>query len=109
MDYSKLPTEKQNPKTAALDTLSIEKIMNLIDKEDRAVPLAVRKVNPAIARAVRIIAASLKKGGRFYFFGAGTSGRLGVLEAAECPPTFNTPPGLVQAVMAGGKRAVFRS
>ena len=109
MDYSKLPTEMQNPKTRSLDTLSIDRILSLIDQEDRSVPLAVKRVNPAIRRAVRIIVASLKKGGRLFFVGAGTSGRLGVLEAAECPPTFNTPPSLVQAVMAGGRRAVFRS
>ena len=109
MDYSRLPTEKQNPKTRALDTLSVEKILSLIDREDRRVPEAVRKVNPAIRRAVALIVHSLKKGGRLFFVGAGTSGRLGVLEAAECPPTFNTPPSLVQAVMAGGRRAVFRS
>ena len=109
MDYSKLPTEKQNPKTRALDTLSIEKILNLMDAEDRSVPRAVKKVNRRIAGAVRIMVDSLKKGGRLFFVGAGTSGRLGVIEAAECPPTFNTPPGLIQAMMAGGKASVFRS
>ena len=109
MDYSKLPTEKQNPKTAALDTLSVEKILRLMDWEDESVPRAVRKVNPQITKAVRIVVSSLKKGGRLFFVGAGTSGRLGVIEAAECPPTFNTPPELVQAIMAGGKASVFRS
>lgn len=109
MDYSKLPTEMQNPKTRSLDTFSVEKILGLIDQEDQSVPKAVKKVEGAVARAVRIIVASLKKGGRIFFVGAGTSGRLGVLEAAECPPTFNTPPSLVQSVMAGGKRAVFHS
>ena len=109
MDYSKLPTEKQNPRTASLDTHSIKKILQLIDREDRLVPRAVAKARPALTRAVELIVSSLKKGGRLIFVGAGTSGRLGVLEAAECPPTFNTPPGLVQAVMAGGKRSVFRS
>lgn len=109
MDYSKIPTEKQNPKTAGLDTFSVEKILRLIDEEDQGVPLAVGKVNPPIAHAVRLIANSLKKGGRLFFVGAGTSGRLGVIEAAECPPTFNTPPFLIQAIMAGGRRSVFRS
>jgi N-acetylmuramic acid 6-phosphate etherase len=109
MDYSRLPTEKQNPKTASLDTLAVEKILRLIDREDQSVPRAVKRVNPALARGVRMIVSSLKSGGRLFFFGAGTSGRLGVLEAAECPPTFNTPPHLAQALMAGGKRAVFRS
>ncbi len=109
MDYSKLPTEKQNPRTAVLDMLAVEKILGLMDREDLSVPRAVRRVRRPMARAVGFIVSSLKRGGRLFFFGAGTSGRMGVLEAAECPPTFNTPPGLVQAVMAGGKRAVFRS
>ena len=109
MDYFKLPTEKQNPHTASLDQLSIEKILCLMDQEDQSVPHSVEKVKASIARAVRMTVGSLKKGGRIFFVGAGTSGRLGILEAAECPPTFNTPPSLVQAMMAGGKRAVFRS
>lgn len=109
MDYSKLPTEKQNPKSRLLDTFPVEKILALTDQEDQTVPRAVKRVNPQIARAVPLIVASIKKGGRIFFAGAGTSGRLGVLEAAECPPTFSTPPSLVQAVMAGGRRAVFRS
>lgn len=109
MDYSKLPTELQNPKTRSLDAFPIEKILRLMDEEDRWPPQAVRKVNLAVARAVRVMVASIEKGGRVFFVGAGTSGRLGVLEAAECSPTFDTPPTLVQAVMAGGKRAVFRS
>jgi N-acetylmuramic acid 6-phosphate etherase len=109
MDYTKLSTEKQNPKTKSLDTLKEKQILALMQSEDQKVPRAVKKVNPAIAKAVRLIVSSLKNGGRLFFFGAGTSGRLGVLEAAECPPTFNTPPSLVQAVMAGGKRAVFCS
>ena len=70
---------------------------------------AVRRATPAIARAVELIVAALRDGGRLFFVGAGTSGRLGVLEAAECPPTFGTPPRLVQAIMAGGRAAVFRS
>lgn len=109
MDYSKLPTEKQNPRTRALDRLPVEKILAAIEREDRKIPGAVGRTRRATARAVKIIVSSLKKGGRLFFAGAGTSGRLGVLEAAECPPTFNTPPGLVQAVVAGGKRSVFRS
>lgn len=109
MDYSRLPTEKQNPKTERLDVLSIAEILHVIDREDQSVPKAVRRVNSKIARASEIIVRCLKKGGRLFFVGAGTSGRLGVLEAAECPPTFNTPPSLVQAIMAGGRQAVFRS
>src|SRR5262245_66532039 len=80
-----------------------------IDREDRRAAAAVARVAPAIARAVERIVASFRAGGRLFFVGAGTSGRLGVLEAAECPPTFGTPPRLVQAIIAGGRRAVFRS
>lgn len=109
MDYSKLPTEKQNPRTKALDSLPVSKILRLMDEEDVRVPRAVKKVNAQLGEAIRLIVHSLRNGGRLIFAGAGTSGRLGVLEAAECPPTFNTPPSVVQALMAGGKRAVFRS
>ena len=109
MDYFKLPTEKQNPKTTHLDTRPVKEILRLIAREDESIHRALKKVEPSIARAVRLIRSSLKKGGRLFLVGAGTSGRLAVMEAAECPPTFNTPSSLVQAVMAGGKRAVFRS
>lgn len=108
-DYAKLPTEQSNPHTRKIDSLAVEQILDLINKEDESVPRAVAKAKKKIAAGVRLIVASVKNGGRIFFAGAGTSGRLGVLEAAECPPTFNTPPALVQAVMAGGKRAVFRS
>lgn len=107
--YAKLPTEQNNPRSRKIDRLSIEKIIEVINREDQTVPRAVAKVKPQIAQGVRIITAALKNGGRLFFAGAGTSGRLGVLEAAECPPTFDTPPSLVQAVMAGGDKAVFRS
>lgn len=109
MDYAKLPTEQSNPRTRHIHRLSVIKILDLISREDQSVPLAVAKVKPAIARAVSVIVKSLGSGGRLFFAGAGTSGRLGVLEAAECPPTFNTPPSLINAVMAGGRGSVFRS
>ncbi len=109
MDYSKLPTEKQNPKSVSLDTLPIEKILSLMNLEDESVPRAVQKASPQIARGVRLIVSCLRKKGRLFFVGAGTSGRLGVIEAAECPPTFNTSPEQIQALMAGGKSSVFRS
>src|SRR5216117_3666001 len=80
-----------------------------MNREDRRAVLAVARVRRKIAAAVDAIVAALGGGGRLIFLGAGTSGRLGVLEAAECPPTFNTRPSQVQAVMAGGRRAVFRS
>lgn len=109
VNYGKLLTEQSNPRTRKIDTLSIEKTLDLINKEDQSVPLKVAKEKKKIARGVKLIVASLKNGGRVFFAGAGTSGRLGVLEAAECPPTFNTPPDLIQAFMAGGKEAVFQS
>src|SRR2546427_13046084 len=80
-----------------------------MNREDRRAVLAVARVRGQIAAAVDAIVAALGGGGRLFFVGAGTSGRLGVLEAAECPPTFGTPPRLVQAIMAGGRPAVFRS
>lgn len=107
--YAKLPTEQNNPRSRHLDSLSLEKIIDLINQEDQTVPKAVARVKPQIAVGVRLMTAALKNNGRIFFAGAGTSGRLGVLEAAECPPTFSTSPSLVQAVMAGGKKAVFRS
>jgi N-acetylmuramic acid 6-phosphate etherase len=84
-------------------------IAALMNREDRRAVAAVGRVRPHIAAAVKQIVAALQKGGRLFFVGAGTSGRLGVLEAAECPPTFGTPPRLVQAIIAGGRGAVFRS
>jgi N-acetylmuramic acid 6-phosphate etherase len=84
-------------------------IAALMNREDRRAVAAVGRVRPQIAAAVKLIVAALQKGGRLFFVGAGTSGRLGVLEAAECPPTFGTPPRLVQAIIAGGRGSVFRS
>lgn len=109
LDYAKLPTEKQNPHSLHIDRLSIPAILRIINKEDQTVPNAVHQVQRQIARGVEWIVDSLKNGGTLYFAGAGTSGRLGVIEAAECPPTFGTPPNLIQAVIAGGRSAVFRS
>jgi N-acetylmuramic acid 6-phosphate etherase len=107
--YERLATERPNPASRALDRLSARQIAVLMNREDRRATAAVARVAPAIARAVERIVGSFRGGGRLFFVGAGTSGRLGVLEAAECPPTFGTPPGLVQAIIAGGRRAVFRS
>ena len=80
-----------------------------MNREDARVIRAVQRQLPRIARAVRFIARALRAGGRLFFVGAGTSGRLGVIEAAECPPTFSTPPSMVQAIIAGGRRALFQS
>jgi len=107
--HHRLPTERRNPRSRNLDRLSAVEIARLMNRTDHAAVAAVVRAARGIGRAVDVIVASLSRGGRLLFVGAGTSGRLGVLEAAECPPTFDTPPALVQAVMAGGRRAVFRS
>ncbi len=109
VNFAKLPTEQSNPRSRRIDEASIRKILDIMNHEDQSAPAAVARVKPQIQKAVSLIVKSLKNNGRLFFAGAGTSGRLGVLEAAECPPTFNTPPSLVQAVMAGGKSAVFQS
>ena len=107
--YERLPTEGANRASRTLDRLSPLEIAMLMNREDRRAVAAVERATRSIARAVDLIVDALGAGGRLIFVGAGTSGRLGVLEAAECPPTFNTRPGLVQAVMAGGRASVFRS
>src|SRR5882672_12913805 len=107
--YERLATERVNPRSRRLDRLSPRAIATLMNREDRRAVAAVGRVAPAIGAGVERIVASLARGGRLVFVGAGTSGRLGVLEAAECPPTFGTPRTLVQAIMAGGRASVFRS
>ena len=107
--YARLATEGTNPRSRDLDRLTPRQIAALMNREDRRAVLAVGRVKGEIAAAVKMIVAAIRAGGRLFFVGAGTSGRLGVLEAAECPPTFGTPPRLVQAIIAGGRRAVFRS
>jgi len=103
-----LPTEAINPATLAIDKLSAADIVEGMLNEDRKMLTAVQREKDRIAVGVEIITQVLRKGGRVVFVGAGTSGRLGVLEAAEMPPTFGTSPDLVQAIMAGGKGAIVR-
>jgi N-acetylmuramic acid 6-phosphate etherase len=107
--YARLATERANPASLDLDRLSAREIARLMNEEDIRAVRAVGRVASKIAATVDLIVASLARGGRLFFVGAGTSGRLGVLEAAECPPTFGTPPRLVQAIVAGGRASVFRS
>jgi len=107
--YHRLPTEQRHPKSRDLDCLSTPALLRLMNREDAGMVRAVGTAIPQMARAVRLIAHALAHGGRLVFVGAGTSGRLGVLEAAECPPTFSTAPTQIQAVIAGGRGAVFRS
>ncbi len=107
--YAQLPTERPLPASRSLDQHSVEGVLRLMNRQDRTVPRAVAAAIPQIADTVRLIVNALRAGGRLWFIGAGTSGRLGVIEAAECPPTFNTPPELVRAMIAGGPNAVFTS
>jgi N-acetylmuramic acid 6-phosphate etherase len=109
MNRGKLTTEKRNPRSRGLDRLSTLGIVDVINAEDRRVAPAVARQNRRIAAAVDMIVESLRSGGRLLYVGAGTSGRLGVLDAAECPPTFGTPPAMVQGIIAGGRRALVRS
>lgn len=107
MSFDHLATEERNPDTHQLDTLSTMDLVAAIQREDEKVAPAVRAALPQIAAAVDIVAYALRNGGRLFYIGAGTSGRLGVLDAAECPPTFSTPPEMVQALIAGGAGAMF--
>lgn len=102
-------TEQENPKTSNLSSLPVREIVQLINDEDAFVALAVGNVLPEVARAVEGIAARLQQGGRLFYIGTGTSGRLGVLDAAECPPTFGVSADLVHAIIAGGYEACYRA
>src|SRR5688572_5853512 len=104
-----LPTEAINPLSLAIDKAPVPEIVEMVINEDRKVIAAVHKERERIAHGVEIITHSIKKGGRVILIAAGTSGRLGVVEAAEMPPTFGTAPTLVQAIMAGGQEAVFKA
>jgi N-acetylmuramic acid 6-phosphate etherase len=107
--WQSLPTEAINPASLAVDKTPVPDIIEMVISEDRKVIVAVHKEKERIAHGVEIITQALRKGGRIIFVGAGTSGRLGVVEAAEMPPTFSTSPNIVQAIMAGGQEAVFRA
>jgi N-acetylmuramic acid 6-phosphate etherase len=104
-----LLTEQSNPASASLDALPTEEVLRIINAEDRKVAVAVEREIPAIARAVDAIVAGIEKGGRLFYIGAGTSGRLGVLDASEIPPTFSAPPSMVQGIVAGGEAALSRA
>jgi N-acetylmuramic acid 6-phosphate etherase len=102
-------TEQRNPRTADIDLASPEEIVDLLNAEDRTVPVAVASQRQQIARAITVAEETFRAGGRLFYVGAGTSGRLGVLDAAEIPPTFGASPGLVQGIIAGGAAALTRS
>ncbi|MFM1651851.1 N-acetylmuramic acid 6-phosphate etherase [Brevibacillus sp. B_LB10_24] len=106
---NELTTEMKHSGSANLDQLSTLEIVKLMNEEDKKVALAVEQTLEQVAKAVDLIHAAVEKGGRLLYFGAGTSGRLGILDAAECPPTFGTPPHLVQGVIAGGPAALIQA
>ncbi|HWQ57219.1 MAG TPA: N-acetylmuramic acid 6-phosphate etherase [Bryobacteraceae bacterium] len=104
-----LLTEQTNPASESIDSLATEEVLRIINAEDRKVADAVAKEIPSIARAVDAVVAAMERGGRLFYIGAGTSGRLGVLDASECPPTFGASPDSVVGIMAGGVDALWQS
>lgn len=106
---ARLLTEQRNPDSMTMDIMSTEEILRLINAQDKLVPVAVEREIPYITRATDLIVESFRAGGRLLYFGAGTSGRLGVVDASECPPTFGTDPTMVVGVIAGGDAAMFRA
>ncbi|MDT8901721.1 N-acetylmuramic acid 6-phosphate etherase [Anaeroselena agilis] len=107
-NFDAIVTEQPNPATVGIDSRSTADILRLMNDEDKTVAFAIEKELPAIAAAVDAVVSAMKTGGRLIYIGAGTSGRLGVLDAAECPPTFGTDPKLVVGVIAGGESALVR-
>ncbi|PAW78488.1 MAG: N-acetylmuramic acid 6-phosphate etherase [Pedosphaera sp. Tous-C6FEB] len=107
--HSLSPTEQRHPRSMDLDKLSIAEAIELMISEDAKLPAAIRRESPKLERVVGKIATAFKRGGRLFYVGAGTSGRLGILDASECPPTFRVSPELVQGIIAGGQTAVFRA
>ncbi|MEW5975577.1 MAG: N-acetylmuramic acid 6-phosphate etherase [Acidobacteriota bacterium] len=106
---SGLLTEERNPASSGIDERSTEAMLGILNAEDRKVPLAVGREIPHIARAVDLVVEAIRSGGRLIYVGAGTSGRLGILDASECPPTYGVSPQLVQGVIAGGTKATYQS
>ncbi len=109
LNLATLTTEARNPRTTHIDQVSTLEMVTLMNEEDQSVPQAVAKELPRIARSIDEIAARFARGGRLFYIGAGTSGRLGVLDASECPPTFSVPPSLVRGMIAGGDSALRKS
>jgi len=106
---SLLTTEESNPKSTRLDEMSINEVLNTMNEEDQTIAFAVQQMIPYIGQVVEKVVSAFKNGGRLIYVGAGTSGRIGVLDAVECPPTFSTSPELVRAVLAGGESAMFNA
>ena len=108
-EVKNLATEQRNPDSQAMDEMPTGEVLQLINREDAKVAAAVGKEIEHITAVTEELVVRLKSGGRLFYLGAGTSGRMGIVDAAECPPTFGTPPELVQAIIAGGDKAVFRA
>ena len=108
-ELAALVTEQRNPRSFDIDLMGTHAVLQLINNEDKLVPLAVEREIEYISRAVDLVVQALKQGGRLIYVGAGTSGRLGILDASECPPTFGTNPDMIVGLIAGGPQAVFRS
>ena len=108
-ELASLVTESRNPETNDIDIMSTEEIVRLLNYEDHKVAEAVKEEIEYIVQAADLITDAFKKGGRLIYIGAGTSGRLGVLDAAECPPTFGSDPQMVQGIIAGGYEALFKA
>jgi N-acetylmuramic acid 6-phosphate etherase len=108
-ELARLTTEQRNPRSMRIDTAPVDEILRIIHDDDRRAVQAVETELPYVAEAVRRIVTAFRAGGRLVYAGAGTSGRLGILDASECPPTFGVPPEMVQGVIAGGPAAVFRA
>ena len=109
LNLTGMTTERRNPRTMQLDTMSELEIVTVMNEEDARVPLAIAKKLPQIAQAAHWAAEAFAQGGRLFYMGAGTSGRLGVLDAAECPPTFGVAPGMVVGLIAGGEKAFIKA
>ena len=109
INLNNLLTEKRNPYTLNIDNVSTLEMCMLLNEEDKRVAIAIRNVLPQIAMAIDEITSHLKDGGRLFYIGAGTSGRLGILDAVECPPTYSTDPEMVQGIIAGGYNAIFKA
>ncbi|TVO37180.1 N-acetylmuramic acid 6-phosphate etherase [Vibrio algivorus] len=109
IDLTRLVTESRNTASAEIDTLSTQEMLTIINQEDQKVPLAVKAELPKIAQAVDVITQAFANGGRLIYMGAGTSGRLGILDASECPPTYGSKPDLVVGLIAGGHQAILKA
>lgn len=108
-DRGHLLTEQRNTKSRELDSLSVADAFDVMNGEDQSVPAAVAKAKPEIVKAIKLVSSAWQNGGRLIYIGAGTSGRLGVLDASECPPTFRSDPKMVRGIIAGGKKALWRA